>query len=322
MIAAGLDCSDAARAAVDRHTQAHLDGEVGGFLLGRIADGAVDVRVALPAAEAVGGRAQVTFTHADWDAAHRAVDEDHPDLRIVGWYHSHPGFGIFLSEYDRFIHANFFAEPGMVALVRDPHDGAVGWFGWRDGEITLLTGSDGVDGRSHVDSGAAPAALAVATAPGRRRGGLANGRLILGGAVVLVAGFVGGLVAGPGTPARPPAPAAADTAGDGTGDVAALRDRVDALRGQLDRLRAQRDELQRASGANNDAVDGVEPVGDAPRETGGAVIYRVRPGDTLTSLARAFYGTAAAFEQLAAANDLTDPSALDVGQELIIPDLR
>lgn len=70
------------------------------------------------------------------------LDRDHPDLQIVGWYHSHPGHGIFLSSYDQFIHENFFSAPGMVALVVDPRDDdAFGWFGWNDGELTRL-GSD------------------------------------------------------------------------------------------------------------------------------------------------------------------------------------
>jgi len=306
MITTSLSCSDEALAAIERHTQAHLDGEVGGFLLGVIADGAVDVRVALPATEAVGGRAQVTFTHADWDAAHRAVDHDHPDLRIVGWYHSHPGFGIFLSEYDRFIHRNFFSDPEMVALVRDPHDGAFGWFGWSSGEIALIEGSDGVDGRSPVDSGAAPVSLAGRSQTGRGRAG----RLVLAGFAVLLAGFAAGWVLSP--DGRAAQPEIAGTAGlevalaDAQAQLLAAQDRVDDLVVERDGLR---DALDEEGDAQDDGQSAAAPV----------VTYRVRPGDTLSSLAEAFYGSAVRFEDLAEANDLTDPGALDVGQRLDIP---
>ena len=54
---------------------------------------------------------------------------------MVGWYHSHPRFGIFLSQYDVFIHSNFFAEQWQVAYVVDPVSGNSGIFGWENGEI-------------------------------------------------------------------------------------------------------------------------------------------------------------------------------------------
>jgi len=41
---------------------------------------------------------------------HREIDKKHRDKKIVGWIHTHPDFGIFLSEYDKFIQQNFFGE--------------------------------------------------------------------------------------------------------------------------------------------------------------------------------------------------------------------
>lgn len=302
MITGALSCSDDVLAAVERHTRAHLDGEVGGFLLGVIADGTVDVRVAMPAEDAVGGRAQVTFTHADWDAAHRAVDTGHPDLQIVGWYHSHPGFGIFLSEYDTFIHANFFAEPEMVALVRDPHDGAVGWFGWRDGEIALLRGSEGVDGRSPVDSGAAPAPLATGAHTDPRR---TRGVAVFGGVALLIAGFAVGWGAGPleRDDAQQAGPAVAGEVDQLRQALSSAEDRAAVLAEDNAALRAELEERDQ------------DPEPDAADE----LAYTVRPGDTLSSLAQAFYGATDASRILARANDIADPDVLEVGRRLTIP---
>ena len=42
------------------------------------------------------------------------------DLRIVGWWHSHPNFGCFLSSTDLHTQEFFFSEPYQVALVIDP----------------------------------------------------------------------------------------------------------------------------------------------------------------------------------------------------------
>jgi proteasome lid subunit RPN8/RPN11 len=39
---------------------------------------------------------------------------------IVGWYHSHPGYGVFLSDADIISQATFFTQPYHVALVVDP----------------------------------------------------------------------------------------------------------------------------------------------------------------------------------------------------------
>ncbi len=62
-----------------------------------------------------------------------------PGERIVGWYHSHPGFGVFLSEHDTFIHRNFFSSPDHVAWVYDPHTDEEGCFGWVDSDIHRIS---------------------------------------------------------------------------------------------------------------------------------------------------------------------------------------
>lgn len=46
--------------------------------------------------------------------------KDNEELRIVGWWHSHPGFGCFLSRTDLHTQEAFFYEPYQVALVVDP----------------------------------------------------------------------------------------------------------------------------------------------------------------------------------------------------------
>ncbi len=74
-------------------------------------------------------------------------DQKYPNERIVGWYHSHPGFGVFLSDHDTFIHKNFFSSPGQVAWGFDPHSDEEGCFGWVDGRIERLRQIGVVDRR-------------------------------------------------------------------------------------------------------------------------------------------------------------------------------
>lgn len=78
--------------------------------------------------------AQVTFTAETWNYIQGVMEAEHPDRRIVGWYHTHPNFGIFLSDMDLFIHGNFFNMPWQVAFVYDPVTGDEGVFVWRDGK--------------------------------------------------------------------------------------------------------------------------------------------------------------------------------------------
>jgi proteasome lid subunit RPN8/RPN11 len=77
---------------------------------------------------ATGSAGQVTFTAATWQHIQETMDREYPDLRIVGWYHTHPGHGIFLSEMDIFLHESFFGLPWQTALVYDPRGGDEGFF--------------------------------------------------------------------------------------------------------------------------------------------------------------------------------------------------
>lgn len=82
---------------------------------------------------ASGRNAQVTFTSETWTHIHQQMDDKYADKRILGWYHTHPGFGIFLSEMDVFIQDNFFSELWQIAFVDDPKGGDRGSFVWREG---------------------------------------------------------------------------------------------------------------------------------------------------------------------------------------------
>lgn len=56
------------------------------------------------------------------------------DYVIVGWYHSHPGYGCFMSETDLATHSSSFVSPYQLAMVIDPKNMDVGVFRLRDGK--------------------------------------------------------------------------------------------------------------------------------------------------------------------------------------------
>jgi proteasome lid subunit RPN8/RPN11 len=135
-----LDLPDPIREAIYDHVFASDDIEVGGVLVGDIDEqGKAVVHGMIAALQANGTRASVTFTHDAWKTIIAAQERDFPDSpTIVGWYHSHPGFGIFLSEHDVFIQENFFSEPYQVAYVVDPQEETEGVFGWSEGKLDLI----------------------------------------------------------------------------------------------------------------------------------------------------------------------------------------
>ncbi len=113
---------------VEKHCFSETLVEVGGFLLGEIKGDAVTIKAHIPALKAVSADTHLTFGHDAWDDAYKIQRKKFPELQILGWYHTHPDFGCFLSEYDRFIHENFFTTEGHLALVVDPIRGEIGWF--------------------------------------------------------------------------------------------------------------------------------------------------------------------------------------------------
>jgi proteasome lid subunit RPN8/RPN11 len=81
--------------------------------------------------------AEVTFTHETWAKINQQMDTRYADQSVIGWYHSHPDFGIFLSDRDRFIQEHFFAGAGQFAYVVDPIRKTEGIFIWKEGKPTL-----------------------------------------------------------------------------------------------------------------------------------------------------------------------------------------
>lgn len=82
----------------------------------------------------------LTFTHETWDYVHAEHERRYPNKRIVGWQHTHPNYGIFLSNYDLFIQENFFNMPFQIAYVIDPIQNLRGFFQWKNGKIEKLKG--------------------------------------------------------------------------------------------------------------------------------------------------------------------------------------
>ncbi|MDO8364553.1 MAG: Mov34/MPN/PAD-1 family protein [Actinomycetota bacterium] len=204
---------------VAAHVSADTTVEHGGVLLGVVdPQGVLAITAMVRAEHAVSTASSLTFTHETWDHINDVRDRDFPELQIVGWYHSHPGFSVFLSEYDTFIHRNFFSAEWQVAYVVDPllHDD--GFFGWHGGQIVrypewavrAVSGRRGA-GVQAPDADRSRSQTHPVAPPARRWGAL------LGvGVGAALAGLMAGIALG-GDPAAPaPVPSSTTIAGPPT----------------------------------------------------------------------------------------------------------
>ncbi len=137
-----LHIAPGVRRGIEQHAKADASVEVCGVLVGRWEEDEAGpyavVTDYIRCDSATSKFAEVTFTHESWAHINKEMDSRFVDARIVGWYHSHPDFGIFLSERDCFIHEHFFAGPGQVAYVIDPVRDLEGAFAWQNGKPTPL----------------------------------------------------------------------------------------------------------------------------------------------------------------------------------------
>jgi len=150
---------------IHRHGQSVERIEVCGVLVGNVfrdpAGAYLHIDASIRGDHAASASTSVTFTAETWTHIQEILELDHPGKRIVGWYHTHPDFGIFLSDMDVFICENFFGMPWQVAYVFDPVRLQDGCFVWKEGKPTRQPMT--------VDPDAAPA-VAVTAAPDTKGG--------------------------------------------------------------------------------------------------------------------------------------------------------
>lgn len=275
---------------IEGHAYSNLTAEVGGMLMGSVEKGRTTIVGSIPALAASAEQATLTFTHEVWEDILSLAAKEFPEHSIVGWYHTHPTFGIFLSDYDMFIQENFFGAPGNFALVIDPVQGLYGWFG-QNAAGAVEVCEEGTTSRG--PRRASEPTVHASFSP-RKTGikiALAAGIGVLVGSA-LSAGVVMSQV--------PPDLSA--TLQSTKTQVSDLQGRLDALRGetqsQLDALRGERQELL------------AQPV----------LQYVVQEGDTIDSIATMFYLERSEGQNLLiTSNGLTRSENLQAGEALLVP---
>ena len=102
--------------------------ERGGGLAGRYhidPDGQrfIVVTDVVPAPAAPSSAARIDIRAEDWIEIHSTIAR-RPGLRLLGWYHSHPGMSVRMSHVDRLTQRRTFGVDWQVGLVVDPWSGA------------------------------------------------------------------------------------------------------------------------------------------------------------------------------------------------------
>lgn len=115
------------------HLASNLRVEQGGILFGNAYEDPflgiyVEIIAAVAAPATIGTGSHLEFTPDSWLGIMNYARSEHPDENIVGWYHSHPNMGVFMSGTDMRTQQAFFNHPWCLSIVHDPVSEAIGYF--------------------------------------------------------------------------------------------------------------------------------------------------------------------------------------------------
>lgn len=130
---------------LDQFAHRHSAGEQGGFLVGRKRELKtaeqfeliVERFVPIPQKR---DASRLVITQEHYTSVLRGLRSGDGGEEILGWAHTHPGFGVFLSSFDKEQHERFFPEPWQVAYIMDTQGHARGVYHLVEGEWKEIAG--------------------------------------------------------------------------------------------------------------------------------------------------------------------------------------
>ena len=113
--------------AMQEHARCDILREQAGILCGQAYHDSdqlyLDVNSAFPV-DTISSSAHFQFHEGSWEPVWKQFE----NKVVVGWYHTHPGLGIFLSPTDLRTQENYFSACWQIAVVIDPISRAFGIF--------------------------------------------------------------------------------------------------------------------------------------------------------------------------------------------------
>ncbi len=280
--------------------------EVGGVLLGIPEEGDEGVHLSitamLKAKKTAANKTSITFTHETWDQIHHEKDILYPDLKIVGWFHTHPGFGVFLSNYDLFIQQNFFNLPWQVAYVVDPVNKETGFFAWEGEEIKAShyrVLDNGQEVLISLPLEERPAPVNSAEDDGHEKAKSSNWYKVM---LIVMALLL--ILTNLHRIEKP------EIDREQQETLLAKERQIETLLAELNHQEEKVTSLQ------NETARLEEVVNQLSGEY--FYVYTVMQGDTLWSISSRFYNDPSEHEFIMKLNDLNDPDSLEVGQDILL----
>jgi proteasome lid subunit RPN8/RPN11 len=289
--------------------------ELAGVLLGGYVekDGhlKVVVNAAIEAKYTDASRGSVTFTHKSWEYINQTREELYPQLSIVGWFHTHPGFGIFLSGFDKFIHQNFFNLPWQVAYVLDPIAGTHGMFGWQNGSLVQVQFNAPHGPRDRKTVKAPMETTESADKPQKVKPVIPYGRFAMTALLAALLAVNGYLFA-----TRQQSIAR-------TNELSLMlqqeREKAEvynlALTGYEETLEELQEQLSSESSTRGKLEDELERLTASPDY----LVHIVTATDTLVGISEKYLGDPGRYMELARLNKLENPDLIITGEPIIIP---
>lgn len=115
-------------ASMKRHAEQDILREQAGILCGQAYQSDKQRYVVIEsaiAADTLGDAGHFRFHEDSWQHLWESLNDSH---NIIGWYHTHPGMGIFLSATDLRTQQLYFSSPWQIATVIDPISREIGIF--------------------------------------------------------------------------------------------------------------------------------------------------------------------------------------------------
>lgn len=265
----------------------------------------------------------VCFSNATVEYFKRVHRREYPDTIVLGWFHSHPGAGPGLTQFDQFMHHRLFDRPWQVTFAIDPESEASRFYGW-DGKrivpvdayfvynparnartlqtLRTLTAAATASGPHSHEPPSEGAEARRGRRASRRRTALGGRTGLMIGITALAAITVWAGTLWHGATGNPPAPPE---------HLTEVQTNASLSTGHL--LVPE----ETASQVPQEVLSA--PPDDPGSIPSGERTYVVQPGDTLWSISERFFGNPLRFDAIAAWNQLDDPDRIVPGMSLRLP---
>lgn len=138
----GIYLSQEAAHFIDAFIQANPNRAMGGILVGYVAESTqrpfILITGAVEAKEPVDAKNGIRFLSSTWQYMEEIWHREYPDTLVLGWFHSNPGQGTALTQYDQFTHYRLFDRTWQVSFTVDALHADSCFHYWDDGQLVPL----------------------------------------------------------------------------------------------------------------------------------------------------------------------------------------